>query len=60
MLNVTEFWMIAPMKLPRMRPARGLWRISLRGMMGRATRASTQMKRGKQMPKMTSDVTTKG
>jgi hypothetical protein len=40
MLKVTALAMMAPMKFPRMRPARGLFTIRVRGMMGRATKDS--------------------
>jgi hypothetical protein len=39
-LNVTADVIMAPIKLPRIRPARGLWRSRWSGMMGRATCAS--------------------
>jgi hypothetical protein len=60
MLKVTELVIIAPMLFEMMRPARGLWRMILRGIMGRGTLDSTQMNRGRQTPQIARDVMTKG
>ena len=57
---MTALTMIAPMLLLIMRPARGFLIRSFSGMMGRSTKVSTQMKRGKQMPKITRDTITIG
>lgn len=49
-----------PMKLARMRPARGLWVMRRSGMIGSATRDSVYKKSGKHIVNMTREVRTNG
>ena len=60
MLNMTALAKMAHRKFEKMIPARGLCVTMRRGMMGRATRDSVYMKRGKAMLKITRDMITNG
>ena len=60
MLKVMAFMITAPRALLRIRPARGLEVMRLRGIIGRATRRSMKMKRGKVMLAIAREVMTSG